>query len=186
MLAKPRRIRKAAETEVPMIPPMRPKLSNRSLIAAAVAATTMDVMMTILRGNETRRDSEPCSFLSVGLLLLLNDAHVECPSEKNIPTVTGRCPAATRRRVIRSIAFIFNNELHFGTIRSDMTERIMGNSARVGVAHRDVIGIKRMSEPKGIRQDGSGCQRTVSRPNHPSIAWPATDRIDSLGDEFLA
>lgn len=29
---------------------------------------------------------------------------VEWPKEKNIPTVTGRCPAAISRRVMRSIA----------------------------------------------------------------------------------
>lgn len=29
---------------------------------------------------------------------------VEWPKEKNVPTVTGRCPAAIRRRVMRSIA----------------------------------------------------------------------------------
>jgi hypothetical protein len=44
--------------------------------AAAVPATTSDVMITM----------------------------VECPREKNMPTVTGRCPAAIRRRVIRSMA----------------------------------------------------------------------------------
>jgi len=30
--------------------------------------------------------------------------YVEWPSEKNVPTVTGRWPAAMRRRVMRSIA----------------------------------------------------------------------------------
>jgi hypothetical protein len=30
--------------------------------------------------------------------------YVECPSEKNVPTVTGRWPAAMSLRVIRSIA----------------------------------------------------------------------------------
>ena len=45
---RPSRIRKAALTEVPMIPPMVLKLSNLDEIAAAVAATTMDVMITML------------------------------------------------------------------------------------------------------------------------------------------
>lgn len=45
---RPSRIRKAALTEVPMIPPMVLKLSNLDEIAAAVAATTMEVMITIL------------------------------------------------------------------------------------------------------------------------------------------
>ena len=31
-------------------------------------------------------------------------AYVECPKEKKVPTVTGRCPDAMRRRVIRSMA----------------------------------------------------------------------------------
>jgi hypothetical protein len=57
----PSKIKKAALTELPMIPPIVLKLSNREETAAAVAATTIDVMITI----------------------------VECPSEKKVPTVTG-------------------------------------------------------------------------------------------------
>jgi len=44
----PSRIRNAALTELPIIPPMVLKLSNREEMAAAVAATTIDVMMTML------------------------------------------------------------------------------------------------------------------------------------------
>lgn len=44
----PSKIRKVALTELPMIPPMVLKLSNLEEMAAAVAATTMDVIMTIL------------------------------------------------------------------------------------------------------------------------------------------
>lgn len=40
--------RKAAETEVPMIPPTRSNESKRSLKEAAVAATAMEVNITIL------------------------------------------------------------------------------------------------------------------------------------------
>ena len=42
-------MRKAAETELPMMPPMVLKAPNLEEIAEAVAATTTDVMMTILR-----------------------------------------------------------------------------------------------------------------------------------------
>lgn len=45
----PRMIRTAAETEVPMIPPILLKVSNLELIADAVAATRMVVIITILR-----------------------------------------------------------------------------------------------------------------------------------------
>jgi len=72
----PSRRRNVAETDVPMMPPMREKLSNLEDTAAAVPATTSEVMITM----------------------------VEWPSEKNMPTVTGRWPAAMRRRVIRSMA----------------------------------------------------------------------------------
>lgn len=48
MLTRPRTRRNAAETEVPMIPPVELNWSNLLLIAPAVAATTMLVMMTIL------------------------------------------------------------------------------------------------------------------------------------------
>lgn len=41
-------MRKAELTALPIIPPTVLKLSNREDTAAAVAATTMDVMMTIL------------------------------------------------------------------------------------------------------------------------------------------
>jgi len=44
----PRSSRKAAETEVPMMPPTREKAEKREETAEAVAATTMEVMMTIL------------------------------------------------------------------------------------------------------------------------------------------
>jgi hypothetical protein len=33
--------------------------------------------------------------------------YVECPNEKNVPTVTGRWPAAMRRRVMRSMACLY-------------------------------------------------------------------------------
>lgn len=52
MLTRPRTRRKAAETEVPMIPPVELNWSNLLLIAPAVAATTMLVMMTILFGGQ--------------------------------------------------------------------------------------------------------------------------------------
>lgn len=48
MLTRPRTRRNAAETEVPMIPPVELNWSNLLLIAPAVAATTMLVMTTIL------------------------------------------------------------------------------------------------------------------------------------------
>lgn len=44
----PRKIKKAAETDVPMIPPTRENESKRSEMEAVVAATTSDVTMTIL------------------------------------------------------------------------------------------------------------------------------------------
>lgn len=45
---RPSRIKKAALTEVPIIPPTVLKLSKRDDTAAAVAATTIEVIMTIL------------------------------------------------------------------------------------------------------------------------------------------
>ena len=58
----PSRMRKAAETEEPIIAPTSENAPKRSDIAAELAATTMEVMITT----------------------------VECPSEKKVPTVTGR------------------------------------------------------------------------------------------------
>ena len=51
-------MRKAAETDVPMMPPILLNAPNLELMAEAVAATTMDVMMTIL--TEENKFSEPC------------------------------------------------------------------------------------------------------------------------------
>ena len=47
-LINPNKMRKAADTEVPMIPPTREKAPNFFETAEAVAATTMEVMITIL------------------------------------------------------------------------------------------------------------------------------------------
>jgi hypothetical protein len=41
-------IRKTADTELPMMPPTNEKVSKRSEIAAAEAATRIEVMMTML------------------------------------------------------------------------------------------------------------------------------------------
>ena len=48
----PRMIRNPADTEVPMIPPVLLKVPNLSLMAEAVAATTIEVIITILRSAE--------------------------------------------------------------------------------------------------------------------------------------
>lgn len=89
---RPRRIRKAALTELPMIPPTVLNLSKREETAAAVAATTIDVIITIL------------FLVNIADDIAEVFAHVECPSEKKVPTVTGFCPVASSRLVIKSIA----------------------------------------------------------------------------------
>lgn len=89
----PSRIKNAALTELPMIPPMVLKLSNREEMAAAVAATTIEVMMTILAVDQF-------TYKNIGGLW----THVEWPNEKKVPTVTGFCPVASSRRVIKSMA----------------------------------------------------------------------------------
>lgn len=52
----PSNIKNAALTELPIIPPIVLKLSNLDETAAAVAATTMEVMMTILFDLDNRND----------------------------------------------------------------------------------------------------------------------------------
>lgn len=79
-----------------MIPPTVLKLSKRDDTAAAVAATTMDVMMTMLVQSDKPK---PC-------IDRLEETYVECPREKNVPTVTGCWPVASNLRVIKSIAWI--------------------------------------------------------------------------------
>jgi hypothetical protein len=54
----PSKIKKAALTELPMIPPIVLKLSNFDETAAAVAATTIEVMMTILLGLDNKKHHE--------------------------------------------------------------------------------------------------------------------------------
>lgn len=48
MFMIPRMIRKPAETDVPIIPPILLKAPNLELMAEAVAATTIEVTITIL------------------------------------------------------------------------------------------------------------------------------------------
>lgn len=54
MFINPSMIRKPAETDVPMIPPILLNAPNFELIADAVAATTTEVMMTILMEKKMR------------------------------------------------------------------------------------------------------------------------------------
>ena len=49
----PKIIKNVAETDVPMIPPTLEKASNLAETAAAVAATVIDVITTILLSQET-------------------------------------------------------------------------------------------------------------------------------------
>ena len=51
-------MRKPAETDVPMMPPILLNAPNLELIAEAVAATTTEVTMTILMQEDEVR--EPC------------------------------------------------------------------------------------------------------------------------------
>ena len=48
MFITPRIMRNAAETELPIIPPILLKAPNLELMAEAVAATIIEVIMTIL------------------------------------------------------------------------------------------------------------------------------------------
>lgn len=65
----PSRIKNAALTELPMIPPMVLKLSNREEMAAAVAATTIEVMITILAADQfTYKNTGAYGLTSSGLV----------------------------------------------------------------------------------------------------------------------
>lgn len=76
----PNMMRNAAETEDPMMPPTREKASNLLDTAAAVPATTNDVTITILSRPLVPRHPIREEYIIT---------YVECPNEKNIPTVTG-------------------------------------------------------------------------------------------------
>lgn len=96
-------IRNDAETDVPMIPPTLLKESNLSLIAEAVAATTRHVMITMLKAVQYLHLEQGSKVVSEEVQQK-GSAHVEWPREKNVPTVTGRCPDAISLRVMRSMA----------------------------------------------------------------------------------
>ena len=53
----PSSMRKLAETEVPMMPPILLNAPNLELIAEAVAATTTEVITTILMEEDKVRES---------------------------------------------------------------------------------------------------------------------------------
>lgn len=59
MFIIPSRIRKPAEMDVPMIPPILLKSRNLELIAEAVAATITEVRMTILMEEDKVRERCP-------------------------------------------------------------------------------------------------------------------------------
>ena len=59
MFIIPSRIRKPAEMDVPMIPPILLKSPNLELIAEAVAATITEVRMTILMEEDKVRERCP-------------------------------------------------------------------------------------------------------------------------------
>lgn len=65
--------------------------------------------------------------------------YVECPREKNVPTVTGRCPVAINRRVMRSIAYS----------KTDVRKLLIFNVDTQ--AHRYMIRIKCMANAEGVR-----------------------------------
>ena len=54
-------MRKPAETDVPMMPPILLNAPNLELMAEAVAATTTEVTMTILMEGE-EKVREPCQW----------------------------------------------------------------------------------------------------------------------------
>ena len=57
MFMVPSSMRKPAETDVPMMPPILLNAPNLELIAEAVAATTTEVITTILMKEDTVRES---------------------------------------------------------------------------------------------------------------------------------
>ena len=59
MFIIPSRMRKAAETDVPMMPPTLLNAPNLELIAEAVAATITEVIMTILMEEDKVREECP-------------------------------------------------------------------------------------------------------------------------------
>jgi hypothetical protein len=95
----PRTIRNVADTEVPTMPPTLEKESKRSLKEAAVAATAIEVMTTILFYECFQVSyiyclcEEKLGFFckpkQVWLIEREGGEDVEWPNEKNIPTVTG-------------------------------------------------------------------------------------------------
>lgn len=101
----PRINRNAAETDVPMIPPILLKESNLSLIAEAVAATIIEVMMTMLKATQHLHLQLDSEAVAETVQRKKGTAHVEWPREKNVPTVTGRWPDAINLRVMRSMAW---------------------------------------------------------------------------------
>ena len=114
--------RKDAETEVPIIPPTREKESKRFDTAAAVPATTREVMMTILHASASAPPL-PCaqdpstkqvyyahlnSLLPSICYVEKRPTHVLCPRLNHVPTEYPSFPSATSRLVMRSMALIWS------------------------------------------------------------------------------
>ena len=92
MFMIPRIIRNDADTDVPIIFPTLENESNLREMASALAATTSEVITTILSGDKY----ESCNCRA--------QTNVECPNENQVPTVTGLIPPATSLLVIKSMA----------------------------------------------------------------------------------
>lgn len=99
-----------------------------------------------LRGNgcSSCRDDNRCNDDDSGILLAyklthpigFTSTHVEWPREKKVPTVTGFCPVASSRLVIKSMACSSSVLVKFEPVYKK--------------TYRDMISIERMSQPEGI------------------------------------
>jgi hypothetical protein len=72
-----------------------------------LSTNTINQMMQMFPSILATKDTHPRNYVlgKDDYLRKMDRTHVEWPKENHVPTVTGLCPAATNRLVIRSIAF---------------------------------------------------------------------------------
>ena len=130
-MTRPKRMRKLADTEVPMIEPALLYRSNFLLTPAAVAATTIDVIQTMLR----------C--LSIGLCRLIT---------RNLRRVSQGEESSDSNG---SLAGGYQSSGHQINGLEDWSATD-DRSSRDLRTHRDVVCIESMAETKSVGQNSGG------------------------------
>ena len=143
----PSNMRKTAETEVPMIPPMWLKVPNLVEMAEAVAATTREVMTTILEEHQRRKIN----------IVLLRSGKRRPPLRKGGSRLDGELTLSDQEKRTSLPSQDVGPRLSAFESLSQLPVTLLVNpkpkvAMRFGLQHRDVVRIQSMSKTQSIRK----------------------------------